>query len=413
MYTLIGGRLISGLGSGIFSFALSLHVLDVSGSAFLFSVVLGFALIPGVLVNLFAGALVDKWNKKSIIIATDVLSALCIFLMLPLWTQFQESIPFIVLYSAFLSMIQALNNLAVLSIIPELVEEEKVNATNSILQVVNTLISFVGPMLGALCYAIFSMEFILILDAISFLAAGLLEITLKPIRVLAQAQSYGYWSEMKDGYQFLVKKPVLRLFIGLAIVINGLYMPLILLVIPFVSYEIMQVSSYQLSVIEAAWAIGGALGGIFIATQKNTIPYIQKLFYLLAIQAILILLWVLPEQLHFEHLKWAVCIFLSANLLIIGLLNVIQNVPLFSYIQLTIPDNLRGKVLGFVSVFMMVSTPVGMFLFGSFLQSFEWRYICLVSAIIILGLCVYANYSKTFLAFKMELSLSDKNQKHG
>lgn len=409
MMTLIGGRLISGLGSGIFGFALSLYVLDLSGSAFLFSVVLGFALIPGVSVNLFAGSLVDKWNKKAIIIATDILSALSIIAMLPLWVNYSESIPFLVVYASLLSMIQALNNLAVMSYIPELVDAEQVPATNSVLQIVNTLITFVGPMLGAVCYGLWDMQIILIVDAASFFLAGIMEFKLRA-KFPAEPSEASYWKGMKDAYSFLIEKPVLRFLILLAIIINGLYMPLILLAIPFISYEVMEVSSFQLSLIEAAWAIGGAIGGLYIATQKNTFPFIRGLFVLLGVQALLIILWILPAELHFDGFKWGLSAYLCVNLLAIGVLNVIQNIPLFSYVQLMIPDALRGKVLGFVNVFMMVSTPIGMFVFGYLLQNYDWRIICTSSGLFILALCVFAQKSVTFIKFKTQLVQEENAQ---
>lgn len=57
-------RLITELGTSIFRFALSLYVLDLTGSSSMFALVLSFTYIPGIFVNIIAGVFVDRSRSK-------------------------------------------------------------------------------------------------------------------------------------------------------------------------------------------------------------------------------------------------------------------------------------------------------------------------------------------------------------
>jgi DHA3 family macrolide efflux protein-like MFS transporter len=68
---LVLGRVISETGSQMFKFALSLYVLDVTGSAVAFATIFGFSTFAAVLVNLFAGFVSDRYDRKKIMVVTD------------------------------------------------------------------------------------------------------------------------------------------------------------------------------------------------------------------------------------------------------------------------------------------------------------------------------------------------------
>lgn len=74
------GRITSELGTSIFKFALSLHILDITGSATIFSTILSVGMLPSIFVNIFAGIGIDRGNKKKIMVACDCTSAVCMII---------------------------------------------------------------------------------------------------------------------------------------------------------------------------------------------------------------------------------------------------------------------------------------------------------------------------------------------
>lgn len=392
------GRLVSSLGSHVFNFALSLYVLDISGSAAFFSAVLGLAIIPNVLINLFGGVWIDEKNKKNLMVITDLMSAILVFSFVPIFHYFSENLSLIIAYTITLSALHAANDLTISCAIPEIVNQEGIPKANSFLQIIATLLSVIGPILGAVLYFSIGMHNILLLDGISFLLAAIfsLFLVLRARNTINKTVELNYKHKFKAGYSYLMKQPLMRFLVLLAILLNGIYMPLMLLVIPYINYQVIKVSGTQLSFIEASWAVGATLGGIYMATRIQIKHYIPKLFILLSLQAILIFTWVSPAYFDFSHSKWLVTLFFSVILVVTGVLNMIQNIPLLSYVQAEIPEELRGRVLGLINVFILASTPVGIFIYGVLLQHFTWTNVVMGSASLILLISIFAHKTRTF-----------------
>src|SRR3954470_16304281 len=70
------GQLVSLLGSGLTSFALSIWVLERSHSVTQYTIIIVFASLPGVLAAPFAGALVDRWDRRLVMLGTVIGPAL-------------------------------------------------------------------------------------------------------------------------------------------------------------------------------------------------------------------------------------------------------------------------------------------------------------------------------------------------
>lgn len=76
------GRIISELGSTLFRFGLSLYILDLTGSAAAFSGFLIFSVLPGLFVNVFAGAIIDRTSKKRILVLSDIASGITVLIFM-------------------------------------------------------------------------------------------------------------------------------------------------------------------------------------------------------------------------------------------------------------------------------------------------------------------------------------------
>ena len=78
---LVLGQIISLFGSSIQRFALSLYLLDLTGSASVFATILAISMIPVVLISPIAGMLADRGDKKKLMVLLDVLSAVLLMAM--------------------------------------------------------------------------------------------------------------------------------------------------------------------------------------------------------------------------------------------------------------------------------------------------------------------------------------------
>lgn len=172
---LICGRFVSELGSSVFGFALSLYVLDFTNSAAAFSLVLSFSIIPNMFVNLIAGSFVDKHDKKKTIVATDILSGIAVLTFMFMFHLSPQSILLLISYKIILAVTQSFFGLAISTSIPNIVGEKNTARANSIFTTAGSLINILGPVVGAVAYKTIGLQYIFLIDGISFILSGIAE----------------------------------------------------------------------------------------------------------------------------------------------------------------------------------------------------------------------------------------------
>lgn len=408
---LITGRGVSSLGTSILNFALSLYVLDLTGSAAAFSLVLSMGILPAVFVNIFGAVFVDKYDKKKIIVISDILSGISVLVYAYIFSLNSESLLILILYVSTLSVLQSFFNLAINASIPNIVSNDRVTKANSVLQAEFALLRIIGPILGAIAYNSIGMELIFLINGISFIISGISEIFIMFTSKVDKKQdkSIKYIDNVKEVFKYLNTQKVIKFLLTFGVIINFIYNPLILMVIAYINYNVINVSSFQLSLIEASIAVGVIVGAVFVSLYKSPNVLISKFFKLLLIQSILILFWIFPETPIFDNSsKWLITIVFCIILLSISALNTIQNIPLFSYFHLKIPEELRGRVFGILNTALMISTPIGMWLYGLFFEFVDWIYIPIISGILMIILVLIGSRNKYFKGFIETLRIEEK-----
>lgn len=394
------GRAVSKLGSAIFSFALGLYVLDMTGSSAQFSMIISFSIIPGILINLFGGVFVDKANKKRILVNTDMLSGSLVLVFLVLLSMNKTNILFLSMYVICVGILQSIFELAINSSVPEFVSKEKVQSANSAFQGVGAVVQIAGPILGALLYKLIGIEMVLLIDGISFLLSGISEMFLKSNNTLVDKteKSAKYLDDFKLAYHYLHKMNILVFFFIFAAIINFMYNPMLFIVLPFVNYNVLHVSGIQLSIIQISAAIGNIIAAIILMTGKSNSKLLARFFTLFRIQAVMIIFWILPALLN-SGTKWVMTIVFGLIMIIIGMTNVAQNVPIISHFQVQVPEDIRARVFGVFITAIYVSTPLGMWLYGLLLEYFKWQYVTTITGVIMLVLSFAAYRNKHYQEF--------------
>ncbi|MBJ8192667.1 MFS transporter, partial [Bacillus cereus] len=100
---------------------------DITGSATVFSMVLGLSILPGVFVNIFAGVVIDRSDKKKVLVITEILSGIALLSFLPIFLLDSTNVMLLAVFSVILSLIQSFTFLTLNASIPNLVERENVH----------------------------------------------------------------------------------------------------------------------------------------------------------------------------------------------------------------------------------------------------------------------------------------------
>ncbi len=405
---LISGRLISELGSSVFGFALSLYVLDLTQSAAAFSLVLSFSIIPNIFVSLIAGSFVDRHDKKKTIVVTDILSGIAVLLFMCIFNLSPESIVLLISYKIILAVTQSFFGLAMSTSIPNIVGEKNTPRANSIFTAVGSLINVLGPVIGAIAYKTIGLHYIFLIDGISFILSGISEMFIvmqsrKNEEIISQKKE-GYLSGVKLGFQYITHEKITTFFILVALLVNIIFAPLAALVIPYINYNVLKVSEIQLSIIQGSWAAGAIIGGFLLSLKKDAFKLIKHIFKIMQAEALIIILFYFPNlDLFLFASKWIITSLFSLLLIVLGILNVIQSVPLFTYFQVKVPENLRGRVFAVFNITMMLSSTFGLWLFGGILERVHWGQVLVVSGILMIVMCIVLNKNQSFKKFNSSI----------
>src|SRR3990172_3802112 len=175
------GQLVSTIGTALTSLAASIYVFRLTNSAMSVGFMLMATAAPSLLVGLFAGVLVDRFDRKKIMIAADLVRALLVFLI-----PFLVPLSVIWLYVIVMltSAIGQFFDPAQESILPEVASEEELAAANSLMAISSFGSTAIGFAASGLIASAANINWAFYLDAISFLvsAACIFFITLKPIQ---------------------------------------------------------------------------------------------------------------------------------------------------------------------------------------------------------------------------------------
>ncbi|HWR60288.1 MAG TPA: MFS transporter, partial [Clostridia bacterium] len=304
--------------------------------------------------------------------------------------------------------IQAFFNLAINASIPNFVGKEKVPKVNSAFQGLGAIINITGPILGAMLYKEIGMEMILIINAVSYILSGISEAFLvynKQGEMSETVQSGSYIQNVKEVFAYLDTEKILKFLLTMAVILNALLNPMVLLVLQYITYNVIKISGIQLSLIQSSWAMGSIIGAVFVITRKTVEPILKRFFVLLEAQALLIILWIFPRlPLFSEASMWTITVIYILLIFSYGMLNTIQNVPLISHYQLKIPEALRGRVFGVLYTALNISTPIGMWIFGIALQKADWIYIPVVAGMTVFIICMTQSRNKYFREFVGKLN---------
>ncbi|MGC5773686.1 MFS transporter [Paenibacillus pabuli] len=389
-------RLITELGTSIFRFALSLYVLDLTGSSSMFALVLSFTYIPGIFVNIIAGVFVDRSrSKKRIMVVCDFLCGISILMLMFMFQSFHDSIWLFVVYAMILSALQALFTLTVNSSVPNIVSPEKVPMVNSSTQSIGALVSILGPVIGAVAYSKFGLEYIFLIEGTAFILSGFLNLLLKfSPRKEEIGEAKPYFESVKEVYKYIRRRAAIKYLLMIFVFINFVIVPAVSLILPFIVYQALDMTPQQLSFIEAALAAGIIIGAVIVSVPAINRFITNKIFILIQFQALMIVLWMFPQWPIFEtSTKVVLMIGFMIVLMFTGILNTMGNIPMLSYVQLYIPERIRASVLGVVNTVITIAVPLGMGVYGALLEVVDWYYITLVSGagLLVVGILAYRN----------------------
>ena len=354
---LMGGQAVSSVGSQVSLLAFPLLILALTRSPAQAGLITGLRSLPFALFCLPAGALVDRWNRKRVMILCDTGRALALG-SIPIAFAFGElTLVQLYLVSLIEGTLFAFFNLAEAACLPRVVSKKQLPAATAQDQTLYAMSGLLGPSLSGALYSIAS-TLPFLADAVSYAVSVFSLFFIKAeFQGERTAAPRRLWSEVLEGMYWLWRQPVLRF---LALLTFGLTTPCVgYVLILIILAQNMHASTLIIGLILAFGGAGSILGSMVV------IP-IQKRFSFG--HAIIGASWIWA----LTWLSYAI----APNLIVLGLVNAISFiiVPIYTVLQYSyrlalIPDELQGRVNSLFRLSNFGSQPIGLMLTGILLQA--------------------------------------------
>lgn len=367
------GKLVSLLGTYIYSFAISLYILRITGSgtSFAFSILLGT--IPRVVLGPIAGSIADRVERKKMIVGLDFLSGIVVLSLLGLSLIYGLRLPFIYATTFILSVISTFFNTTFSAAIPRLVFDKNLFKINSYGRAIDSGSSIIGPVLGGLVFGIISMNLFLFINGISFILSGISEMFIdfnlnklkEEEKNVSNMSMSVVWRDMKEVLAFIKSNKILCVIMPFSVSLNFLMVSILSVVLPFLVNNVLGMSSSQYGIIEGTFSVGMLIAAIVIGKLPEKEKKLKGLVLGILGMGITTTIMGIPglEIMRSFNINMIFGLYIVVVFLFSFILLMID-MPLTVLIQRTIPNNMLGRVWGVIGTISSSLMPLGIILAG-------------------------------------------------
>jgi len=376
------GQLVSQMGDRVHAIALMWWVLEKTGSAALMGTVLIFATVPTVALGAFAGGYVDRWNRKAVIVGTDFARGAAVLTVAVLAIRGTLEIWQILVATCFSSAASVFFGPAVQATIPNLVRKDEITRANSLSQMTVQGTGIVGPALGGILIGIWGVGGVFLVNGLSFIVSGISElfIVVPPTERGATERKH-ILVELKDGFRFVRDRPTIFGILKVAAVLNFFTAPFAIL-LPIVAKDLLGRGAEALGFLMTLFSVGFLAASAALAVtreRKRKHPLI-----ILGIALTGVCLMVMGLVISYPSYLILMCA--------MGILLGFANISIMAYFQSVIPDEIRGRVFGFMTTLVGGLQPLAFGVIGILADVISITAVFVISgsALVVGGLSLYA-----------------------
>ena len=380
-FTIYAGQAVSLITSAILQMAIIFYITEKTGSAMVLSIASLIGFLPYAVLGPTIGVLVDRYNRKAIMIIADliiaivgaVLAFIALYIEIPIWM--------IMVVLFIRSVGTAFHSPALSAVTPLIVPESQLTKCAGYSQSLQSISYIISPAAAAFLYSIWELNMIIGIDIFGAIVASTTLAFIKIPKLDAEKQELNpsFIKDMKDGFYILKENKGLFTLLLMGTLYMFVYMPINALY-PLISMEYFKGTPMHVSITEIAYAsgmlIGGMILGLFGSYKKRIILITASIFMM---GASLTISGLLPPS---DFVIFALCC------AIMGF-----SVPFYSGVQTALfqekikPEYL-GRIFSLTGSIMSLAMPVGLILSGLFADRIGVNNWFLISGILIIVIAI-------------------------
>ncbi len=354
------GQTVSLMGTWMQSVAQAFLVYDLTKSEFALGTVSFFGSLPTIFLMVPAGALADRINKRRLLVLTQSAMMILAFIYALLSGINVLRIWHITLLAIGLGFANSFDAPARQSLAVEMVEDRR-DLMNAIAlnSTIFNLARVIGPTIGGILLAFVGPTWCFTLNGLSFLAVILALFRMRmPLATKQEVSQEKLWKQIKEGLGYIVHQPLIRTIIILVAVASTFGTMYIVLLAAYAA-DVLHDPERGLGFIQMALGVGALVGSLIVASIGRSQHARKALIFGSIFFPLAVLAFALTRSL------WAALLVLP----MVGLGLVTQNATCNTVIQATVPDELRGRVMGVYMLMFFGTAPLSALIAGSLGQT--------------------------------------------
>ena len=383
------GALVSDLGATLYSFAVSLYILEISGNnAFLQGLYLALGGVSMLVFTLVGGVLGDRMSKARIMYICDYLKGGMILLATVLMLLFpapSTQLAILFVLGILGSMVSGVFSPAAGALFPHIVREDQLQQANAYFTIKNALQSIFGIILAGILYTAIPVHTLFFLVGACYVASGISEMMIRyEFHPSAERLTLKLaLRDMAEGIVYLrTQKAILAMLIAI-LFINFFITPVESNFLPFfIKTNLTEAPSYLLSrvlmpeqwlsVIQVCFGISSLLGAALLSGKAQEDKCGKKIARLLCAMAAVFIVMTVSYLIFVERgtMISVFLIVLSLVFLAIGFLISSINIPANTLFMRLVERDKLSKVNSLISIGSMGMIPIASVLAGGILNAF-------------------------------------------
>jgi DHA3 family macrolide efflux protein-like MFS transporter len=368
-FTIWTGQAFSLFGSSLVQFALVWWLTVSTGSATVLATATLFAVLPEIFMGPFAGALVDRWNRRVVMIVADGAIALATIGLVILFASGRIQVWHIYAIMLIRSAAGAFHWPAMQASTSLLVPEKELTRIAGLNQTLHGVMRIVAPPVGAILVTALSMHMVLLIDVVTAVIAilPLLVFTIpQPQRQMTNSTDgktvqQSYVSDLRDGLRYVAAWKGLLIIGLMATVLNFLATPAFSL-LPLLVTKHFGGQALELGWISSVEGLGFLCGGILLSVWGGFRRKIMtSMVGLIGSGVGILLIGFAPANLFVMAL---------GAVFIAGVMNPLTNGPLIATLQASVAPEMQGRVLSLIGSVASAMSPLSLAVAGPLADAF-------------------------------------------
>jgi predicted MFS family arabinose efflux permease len=350
------GQLVSQVGDQFVIIAILVLINQLTDSSVPVGIVGLCFTAPQLLLGLWGGVFADRWNRKAVMIGSDVLRGLAVLALVMVRDASQFYVLYLVTFA--ISSLGVFFSPARNAVIPNIVPEQFLLAANALIQSSQVIAMIMGASIAGFVVDWLGIEFAFVFDALTFFASGVAIVTMRIPRTSLRTQQGDIgeiWAQLKEGLAFIKRNP----FLTNLMVITGQatfgFAAIFVLGVMHLGTEL-GVDAKGFGILYAVEGLGVVIGGAMLTNFLNRVRANWVVATCMVALGLSIVAFAAAPS-------YALVV---VSMIVIGLSIVSARAALATLTQALVPDEKRGRVESAVTMVIGAATSASAGLAGLF-----------------------------------------------